>query len=293
MDSEPPVLFKLDFRNAFNCRRRDQVLSTLFSIPTLQAAFRLSHWAYSQPSALFLHDLNGKVAHVLESKTGVRQGCPLGHSLFAISVQPLLQRLLHAFPNIHLVAIADDINVVLSPWQVEPVFDWLQLQAKDLGLDLVPRKCQLAWLHSSVPVPPYLAEFATKKQLPPVEVGATQVLGAIIGDDRPKMRELTTQAINKTEKTFESLRDQRLSTHEASLLLSKCAVEKVGYLWRATLPGVTLEAAEAFDHKVRHTAEAVWEAKFTDEQWTQAQLPIRFGGCGLGNEVCREKFIHN
>ena len=42
------ILLKCDIRNAFNERKRSDILSELFKIPSLKPLWRLSHWAYKQ-----------------------------------------------------------------------------------------------------------------------------------------------------------------------------------------------------------------------------------------------------
>ena len=69
------VLLKLDFKNAFNCIRREKMLEATRSLaPDL---YPLVHSAYSSPSALFWGD------KVIQSSEGVQQGDPLAPSSFA------------------------------------------------------------------------------------------------------------------------------------------------------------------------------------------------------------------
>ena len=58
------ALLKLDFKNAFNSRRRDGVLREVFAHASLRDAYRLSDWAYSSPSPLLLMKGPGSVGTV-------------------------------------------------------------------------------------------------------------------------------------------------------------------------------------------------------------------------------------
>ena len=63
------LLLKLDFKNTFNCLRRDRMLTVVREkVPEL---FPLVHSAYSSPSHLFIGD------EIIQSLEGVQQGDPL------------------------------------------------------------------------------------------------------------------------------------------------------------------------------------------------------------------------
>ena len=64
------VLLKLDFKNAFNCVRRDRMLMAVKESTSELLVFVYS--AYAQPSSLFCRD------HIIQSSEGVQQGDPLG-----------------------------------------------------------------------------------------------------------------------------------------------------------------------------------------------------------------------
>ena len=82
------VVLKCDFQNAFNERKREQILSALFRQDLLQPLWRLSHWAYETPSELLVFN-NGDVCASLSSEQGVKQGDGLGSLLFSLSMQDL------------------------------------------------------------------------------------------------------------------------------------------------------------------------------------------------------------
>ena len=46
------ILLKCDIQNAFNQRKRSDILSELFKTPSLKPLYRLAHWAYRQSSPL-------------------------------------------------------------------------------------------------------------------------------------------------------------------------------------------------------------------------------------------------
>src|SRR3954466_15457123 len=53
IDLEPGwVVISSDITNAFNTRRRSQILLDLFKTPSLAPLFRLAHWSYGSDSIL-------------------------------------------------------------------------------------------------------------------------------------------------------------------------------------------------------------------------------------------------
>ena len=72
---------KLDFKNAFNCLRRDKMLLGVRELAP--ALYQFVHLSYSSPSSLFWYDT------IFQSVEGVQQGDPLGPLLFCLSIHDL------------------------------------------------------------------------------------------------------------------------------------------------------------------------------------------------------------
>ena len=105
------VVLKCDFQNAFNERKREQVISDLFDEDSLQPIWRLSHWAYKVPSELLVLD-NGEICASISSEQGVKQGDGLGSLLFSLSMQRLYRLSTRNAQRVRCVAVADDLNLV-------------------------------------------------------------------------------------------------------------------------------------------------------------------------------------
>ena len=69
--TENHVLVKIDFKNAFNCLNREQILKVTHQHNP--ALFEYIKASYSAPSYLFYGD------HIITSETGAKQGDPEGH----------------------------------------------------------------------------------------------------------------------------------------------------------------------------------------------------------------------
>jgi hypothetical protein len=90
---EDVVVLKTDFRNAFNERRRADILTVLFQHDLLRPLWRIAHWAYKQPSQLLVFD-RGSLCGTISSAEGVKQGDVLGSLLFSLSCTSIINNAL-------------------------------------------------------------------------------------------------------------------------------------------------------------------------------------------------------
>ena len=115
------MIVSADISNAFNTRRRDQILSELFKSPELSSLYRLSHWSYGSDSPLLLMN-RGKLAAEFTSSEGVRQGDPLGSLLFSLSMRPSYSNAIKDL-DCDAVAVMDDIYFFGPPVPTLTAFD--------------------------------------------------------------------------------------------------------------------------------------------------------------------------
>ena len=108
-----------DLKNAFNSRSRTAILSALYACPRLKSIWKISHWAYSIPSPLWIRMENGSI-NTIKSSQGVRQGDILAMLLFALSMSGPVNEALLATPTVLPFGYADDINGVGPPREVIP-----------------------------------------------------------------------------------------------------------------------------------------------------------------------------
>ena len=88
-------VLKLDFKNAFNCIRRDKVSEAVQSFVPIVYPF--IHSAYSSPSMLFWED------KTIDSAEGVQQGDLLGPLLFCLTLHQLCGHLKSELPYFTLM----------------------------------------------------------------------------------------------------------------------------------------------------------------------------------------------
>ena len=129
--SSSQVMVKIDFKNAFNCLRRDKILEAVRS--TCPELFHFVYSAYSTPSSLFCGE------YILQSEEGVQQGDPLGPLLFCLTIHPMISQLQSEFKVFYL-----DDGILGGP--VEAILQDLQqleLDVAELCLQLNHGKSEL------------------------------------------------------------------------------------------------------------------------------------------------------
>src|ERR1700759_1534396 len=130
------VLLKTDIRNAFNSRRRDQMLEILFEHPELAPIWRMAYWAYKDSSSLLVFE-NGKYKATIESAQGVKQGDALGALLYALSVHSFYKNCTPPGEDkVRKIAIMDDLNLVGAFKPVFEAFDRFEASLVGSGLEM-------------------------------------------------------------------------------------------------------------------------------------------------------------
>ena len=124
-------MLKLDFKNAFNCIRRDEMLKAVEDLAPIILPFVAS--AYCSTTSLFW----GK--KVLDSAEGVQQGDPLGPLLFCLTVHALYTNLRCSF---HLFYLDDGTLGGHSADVLQDLHD-IKKQAEEIGLHLNKSKSEV------------------------------------------------------------------------------------------------------------------------------------------------------
>lgn len=262
------VLLKLDFANAFNCIRRDKMLSKVGELAPELLPF--VHSAYSTPSTLFWGETP------LQSSEGVQQGDPLGPLLFCLSIHHLTEQLTSEFVVFYLDdgTIGGRIGDVLRDLQT------VECVAGELGLQLNRGKsevigCDPASLESVQATAPDLAVTSPEQ---------ATLLGSALGG-----AESVSESIHEKTKMLKVMggRLQHLHAHDALLLLRHAfAIPKLLYTLR-TSPCFASPELGLYDKELRATTSSITNIHFgeQDPAWTQASLPVRQGGLGIRSAV--------
>ncbi len=149
--SHGDLVVKIDCRNAFNSVDRATALGQLYSHPELAPLFGIAHNLYSAPSPLLVllpppssssaspsspppsdaplpQRVPWPYSHeILQSSSGVRQGCVLGSVLFDLAIGPALQviaaQLGDSLAPGGVAAYHDDVYIILHPPSRQPSSD--------------------------------------------------------------------------------------------------------------------------------------------------------------------------
>ena len=257
----------VDFTNAFNCISREAMFVEIRRhIPPL-AAWMES--CYSCQPLLYLGNDS------LRSCCGVQQGDPLGPLGFALTLQPLIEKLKASVAGLGLnVWYLDDGTLMGSPDDLAVALQILERDGPPLGLHLNRGKSLL-----------FIPEDADADQSPlPPDIPITRhgfsLLGCPVGP--PDYCEEIFQArIEKVKVSLGALQDLEDAQLEYTLLRSCLSLPKVSFVLRACPPSHILNAAKDFDFAMRRALESILGRPMSDWAWLKATLPCCLGGLNL------------
>jgi hypothetical protein len=132
------VTLQLDFQNAFNSVSRTALLQAVASRAPRLLPF--AAWTYRSHGPLVVRGASAD-APPLTSQSGVRQGGPCGPLLFALALQGPLERIWDAFPDVRVVAYADDVHLQGPPEAAIEAFRLLVTATAPIGLAPSLPKC--------------------------------------------------------------------------------------------------------------------------------------------------------
>ena len=267
-DSTDKVILKVDFRNAFNCLRRDVMLSKVKELrPKI---FNYVWQAYSSQTNLTFGE------DIVLSREGVQQGDPLGPFLFALGIADLTRECTSEFNCWYL----DDGTIGGTVAQVLEDYDKILAAGNSLGLAVNPSKTELL-LVKPVHLNPndVLDQF---NQLTPgiklIKEEDLTLLGAPINVEgiskvlKPKLESL--------ELMCSRLGD--LDRHEATFLLRNAFnIPKLNYFLRTAPCFLENETLAMFDDTLHTSIQKILNVKMDDNAWSQASLPLCYGALGI------------
>jgi len=255
------AVVKIDFTNAFNSLRRDSMLEAV--VTHLPELFLFVALAYGNPSCLTFGPYS------ISSEEGIQQGDPLGPLLFCITLIDVLAPskclILCGLPG--RITLGDSVDSLITE-----AHD-LKIRAHSVGLTLNESKCEViglsatshqVWTSSGRQIPECAPEKAVLLGSPFYDVGVTAALEL--------QRASLVRATNRL---------QFMSSHEALYLLkSSLAMPRLLHLLRSTDCAASTKSFK-FDMDLRNALSAISNTSLEDTAWSQAVLPVRWGGLGL------------
>jgi hypothetical protein len=273
------TVITLDAKNAFNAVSRRAIRDTLGAMPALAGMWPLFGLLYAGRSALHLP--NGSTIY---SEEGVRQGDVFGPALFALVVQPILERCSATHPTVKLKAFLDDISLSSQDLPaLAQAFAWLVPELAAIGLQLNPGKCFVLGptpaISDDLAAALGIASASTWDKAP----GAIRLLGALLGPDDVVRPALVMLAMKQCELLP---RLASLTPDEAYALLRFCAVPRFTFFARVHPPEICGEACSVFDdaimRELARIAEVAPSALAPGTPHAElAGLPMPLGGLGI------------
>lgn len=275
------IALTTDFMNAFNSANRAQMWSTLLGDPRTEPIWRMFHWAYSVASPLLVYDQHHLRA-VLQSSEGVRQGDPFAAFVFAFFVQPLYEAAIAGMPECHAVSIQDDLTLIGPQQAVFAAFDRIrQLAASTYHLHLRVDKCSV-FLPATVP--------AEQRELILTQCDARSLahsaqlksLGVMHGPAEA-IQAHAMETVERHRAFFDALTHPDMPVQIGLILLRACALPRLSYLARTTLPAHLSDAAQRFDRMALACFSQLSGIPVDqpEEIERQMRLPLSMGGLGL------------
>ena len=205
------VIFKIDFKNAFNLASRARILALVTEhFPEIA---RWAYWCYGQPGGE--DPMLWFAEWVMTSKEGVQQGDPLGPLLFSLVIQKLIAAINARCPGLALnLWYLDDGVLAGRTADVATALKVIAEVGPDLGLELNLMKNEVVFFWDDTP-DPFPGEVERFRD-------AFELLGSPIGDEaycRKFISKFTAKAIAHTLGPLSSLDDPQV----VHMLLRLCA----------------------------------------------------------------------
>ncbi|KAG7300668.1 hypothetical protein JYU34_014990 [Plutella xylostella] len=234
-------------------------------VPSL---FPFLHQCYARPSNLFFGTIP------VESQVGAQQGDPLGPLIFSLAIHDVVSSLRSPLNLWYLDdgTVGGDADEVLS--DIESLVQGLAA----LGLRINPRKSEV---------------FACAGQLSPATQERLDVLvpGAKLLDrttfmllGAPIFPEGVPALVLSKMRTLAETKSHlcQLSAHVALSILRGClSIPRLTYSLRTAPVWLHREESKQYDEVLKDLLEAIVNISMSNEQWSQAALPVRYGGLGL------------
>ena len=271
------ILLKIDYKNAFNCVDRAVMLQAIKDKFPLFYPFIWQ--SYSQPTNLMFG------SKIISSQSGCQQGDPLGPMLFSLALHPIIMQLSSELNLFYL----DDGTLGGDPTTVLNDFRKLINISSTIGLEINPSKCEIFScstlskdiLNSFQDIAPGL-KIISRSDL--TILGSPVFLEAVPS--------IADQKLLQLETLFKSL--TLLNPHVSYFVLKNCLlIPKFSYFMRTTPLWLFPSFLSQSDNLIRLNLESILNIKLNQTSWTQATLPIKFGGLGIRRleDICLPSFL--
>ena len=181
----------------------------------------------------------------------------------------------------------DDGVALGKPEEVKRIFDTVARRARDVGLKLNLRKCEV-WGRNPGAMKEFPAEVCRCEpegfELLGVGIGSTELCERVLAKRVGKIKEALTML-------------SVIDDTQAELCLLRCCIgfPKFAFAIRSTPPHLIPNATRSFDELMGDTAKQRFDLAFNASQKVQWALPIRCGGVGIrkASDIAPAAFLAN
>ena len=270
---EGRTILSLDATNAFNTASRQGILEGLHETFSELVPFFLQ-WYGADRDLWFAHKDGMRI---IESREGPQQGDALGTTWYAIGLRRPLLRLQERFPDVLIVAFADNIYIGCPEAKVQDIWEAAKVELGVYRQELNPDKCEV-WGPTMDPImrPPTVpAELSFCPE-------GLLVLGVPFGGYAFKQRSLF--ALLEKHRPLLAALSTLEDPQSTFLLLRYCCHPRLHHQLRCHDPEAhEVDAlAASHDEEIAETARQLLKLPpLTDEQLNQLRLPLSEGGFSL------------
>jgi hypothetical protein len=290
----PPdtVLLLIDFENAFNKVDRQHVIDQVWThFPQIAGWVQ---YTYGTAASLF----TGR--DVLKASAGVQQGDPLGPLLFALVLQPLLNKLKETC-GVELTSFLDDLTIVSSADTARECLDILILEGPTYGLTVSLAKTTVWW--------PQPTGCSTQQAPPGSQIGydlfptiirssanGVKLLGGAVSLTDSFFEEVAAERVRKAIESIDTMME--LDDPQLCLMLLRACegMKKLNYCWRTIEPRILRGLGAVMDSSTVNALRRICVADgpgFGDFQAMLASLPVtQCGGLGISLASDTSKFAY-
>ena len=257
----------LDFSNAFNSVHRGCMFEEIRTrIPSLAPWMESCYGA--QP---ILHMGDNQIL----SRCGVQQGDPLGPLGFALTLQPIVEKIKAEVPSLKINAwYLDDGTLCGSPTDLAAALRIVEQEGPSRGLKLNRAKSLVYIPDGGDP-----SNNLLPSDIPITKNGFT-LLGCPIGPSS-FCDSIFSKRVEKVKQSIAKLPDLQDSQMEMALLRSCLALPKVSFSLRSCPPDYIKQGTAEWDNTMRDALSDLAGGPLSDWGWLKASLPSSRGGLNI------------
>ena len=278
--SSPQIFIKVDVAHAFNSIDRPAFLNEI--LQNCPQIFPLMRQAYGFASPIFY----GKTK--LLSETGLHQGDPLASLAFSLAINPIIGAISSPFNAWYLddSAFGGGLEQTLGDLRV------LERSLVQIGLKLNQSKCEVSIL-SSPTTTVYNNTLARVRQTMPHITETLSHRLTLLG--APLGVEGLNDSLSKCSRKVELICDrvQTLDSHWALFFLTRYAsAPRLSHMLRSSPAYLEPRTLDTIDALIRDTLVKCINVQLPGNTWSQATLPLRFGGLGVRSICIMHSMYH-